>query len=478
MRRDAIFINRASSIPLHRQLETAIREAILNGVLEPGERMLSSRELRMHLGVSRTTVTEALNQLESDGLIVTRRGSGTFVASAIREPVKKRATEPAETLVPSDQALRFIAAQRMLTNGSGGAAFRAGLPALDSFPLAQFRASFEASDWMGHSLDFPERAGLLSLRTAIATRLRLTRGVACSPGQVFITSGAQAAFALIFRALLQEGDRVAVEDPCYPNVLSLLHSHKATIVPVPVDDDGLLVDALYETRAMCVYVTPSHQYPTGAVMPLSRRIDLLNWATLRDSWIIEDDYDSEFNYSGHAHPTLQGLDETHRVLYVGTFSKVLSPALRVGYVVVPEGLVPAFDAVHEITGTAPASPLQAALGRFIARGHLGRHISKMRKIYDERRCAVSRYMTAPKGSPFTIRDSASGLHFIAELPRSIPDVAVSALAASIGVALRPLSDYYIGEPRLNAVVVGFAATTPAAARVAVHALLKQVATLA
>lgn len=474
MRRDAIFINRASSIPLHRQLETAIREAIFNGVLKPGERMLSSRELRMHLGVSRTTVTEALDRLEADGLVVTRRGAGTFVSSSIREPVKERATQPAETVVPSDQALHFIAAQRMNANAAGGVAFRPGLPALDSFPLVQFRACIKASDWMGDSYDYPAGSGLPSLREAIANRLRLTRGVACSPEQILVTSGAQAAFALIFRALLQSRDPVAVEDPCYPNVLSLLRSHSAKIVPIPVDDDGLQVEALYGTQAKCVYITPSHQYPTGAVLPLSRRIDLLDWATLNDAWIIEDDYDSEFNYSGQAHPALQGLDETHRVLYVGTFSKVLSPALRIAYVVVPDGLMAAFEAVHEITGAGPSSPLQAALARFIERGHLGRHISKMRKIYDERRKATSRYLTAPRGSPFKVRDSQSGLHFIAELPAAVPDVAVSELAASAGVALRPLSGYYLGEPRLNAVMVGFAATPPAAARTAINTFMKQV----
>lgn len=474
MRHDAIFINRSSDVPLHRQLESAIREAILSGVLRPGERMLSSRELQTHLGVSRNTVTEALNQLDAEGYIVTRRGVGTFVAPNIRQFPNRRKREQPEKVVPSDQASRFIAAQEFASDAAGGIAFRPGLPALDFFPIAQFKSCFSSSDWGGELLDYPQRAGLPELRNAIANRLRQTRGVACTPEQIFITPGAQAAFSLILRVLLNDADAVVVEDPCYPNAVSLLRSHHAQIMPIAVDDAGMDVDQMRKIHAKLAYVTPSHQYPTGAVLSLNRRIDLLQWATRRGAWIVEDDYDSEFNYTGRPQPTLQGLDDNHRVIYVGTFSKVLSPALRVAYIVVPESLSAAFEAAHEITGAAPSSPIQAALARFIDRGHLGRHISKMRKIYDERRRFVKQYLEHSKLSPFTVRDSASGLHFIAELPASLPDYAVESAAAEAGVAMPALSGYYLGKPTVNGVVIGYAATPVPAARAAIDAVLKNI----
>lgn len=473
MRRDAIFINRESDVPLHRQLETALREAILSGVLRPGERMLSSRELQTHLGVSRNTVTEALNQLDAEGYIVTKRGVGTFVSPEVRQLPKRRLREQPEKLVPSQQALHFIDAQATATDMIGGAAFRPGLPALDSFPLAQFKACFEPADWAAEPIEYPQRSGLPALRNAITTRLRQTRGVACSPEQVLITAGAQAAFSLIFTVLLHDGDAVVIEDPCYPNVLSLLRSYAVRIVPAAVDDAGMNVDEILKVQAKAAYVTPSHQYPTGAVLSLKRRLDLLQWAARRNAWIIEDDFDTEFNYTGHPQPPLQGLDEERRVIYVGTFSKSLSPALRVAYIVVPESLVAVFEAAHEITGAAPSTPIQAALARFIERGHLGRHISKMRKIYDERRRFVSAALANAKGSPFTVRDSASGLHFIAELPASLPDTEVSAKAAQVGVAMPALSEYYIAKPALNGVVIGYAATPIPQARAAIDAVMKQ-----
>lgn len=436
--------------------------------------MLSSRELQRHLGVSRNTVTEALNELDAEGYIITRRGIGTFVATDVTVKRRKNA-ERMPSVVPSEQAMQFIAAQAAATDTDGGLAFRPGIPALDSFPLVQFRGCLKATDWTGVLLDYPERAGLPALRNAIATRLRQTRGVACSPEQIFITTGAQAAFSLVFRVILHDGDSAIVEDPCYPNVLALLRSCRANIVPISVDDDGIRAGDLQNVQAKLAYVTPSHQYPTGALLTLARRVELLEWARRRSAWIVEDDYDSEFNYSGRAHPTLQGLDDHQRVIYVGSFSKVLSPALRVGYIVAPETLCDAFEAAHEITGAAPSVPLQAALARFIERGHLGRHISKMRKIYDARRRFISSYISVAKDLPFKVRDSASGLHFIAELPESMPDRVIADEALKVGVVMRALSSYYVGEPLLNGVVIGYAATPVHVAQAAIDALLQQIA---
>ena len=432
--------------------------------------MLSTREMQTHLGVSRNTVREALDRLDADGYIVTRQGVGTFVTLQVPVAPKPRVRRCVDKLVPSSQAYQFLKAQAIEARSQGGIAFRPGIPALEFFPLAQFNGCFRQSDWAGELLDYPQKAGLSSLRSAIANRLRQTRGIACSPEQVIITLGAQAAFALILRVLLHDDDAVIIEDPCYPNLLSLLRSHDARIVPVPVDDDGINADMLRNVQAKAAFVTPSHQYPTGAVLSLERRVELLGWAAERGAWIIEDDYDSEFNYTGRPLPPLQGLDDNHRVIYVGTFSKVLSPALRIGYIVVPESLIAAFEAAHEIMGAAPPIPIQAALARFIDRGHLGRHVSKMRTIYDERRRFVSSRLAGPSGSPFTIRDSARGLHLIAQLPPTLSDVSVSAKAAEAGVALPALSKYYVQTSAQNGLVVGYAGASIPAAEAAIDAL--------
>lgn len=466
MRPLGILINRGAAEPLQRQLEAALRSAILRGMLPPGERIISSRELAHHLGLSRNTVLGALAGLYVEGFLESRERKGTFVAARLHGWAKS-ANSRSRKITPTPSSAPI--AERRL-DPAPGVAFRPGLPGLDLFPLASFRRAINAARMAASSLDYPDPLGEWPLRHAIASRIRQTRGVVCEPEQVIVTSGAQGAFSLICRAVLEKGETVIVEDPGYPSVRKTLASFGAKIVSARVDERGIDVRALRERSARLIYVTPSHQYPTGSILSLDRRLELLEWARIGDAMIVEDDYDSEFAYTGRPLPALQGLDREGRVLYVGTFSKVLAPSLRVGYVVVPDRIRNLFRTIQDAISVAPSALLQHALTGFMESGHLSRHITKMRKAYDERRRVISGLLASAAGASFAIRDSQAGLHFIAMLPRSIRDVDVAKRAADRGIFVPPLSGYCHQKPSLNGVIIGFAATPPKEAKAAVLAL--------
>jgi GntR family transcriptional regulator/MocR family aminotransferase len=469
-----ILVNRNSQTPLHRQLAEAMRDAILAGKLVPGERVLSSRELQTHLGLSRNTIVDALGQLHSEGYLVTVRGVGTFVSDHFSPPPAETAPAVDPALVPTPLAKAHLEAEWLAVNSRELVAFRHGIPALDLFPATQFKRCFRASDWTATELGYPDPLGHEPLREAIARRLQQTRGVSCTPDQVLIVNGAQAAFSLIVRLLLKKGDRAIVEEPGYWSVCATLQANGARILPAPVDRDGIDPSSFARKRATLAYVTPSHQYPTGAVLSLQRRFALLEWAQRHDAWIVEDDYDAEFNYSGRVVPALHGLAQGRRVLYVGTFSKVLSPALRLAYIVMPRELQRAFVALQRVDGGAPNAIVQPALARFMDDGHLARHISKMRKIYDERRQFTSAGFTAASKA-FGVRDSRAGLHFVVDLPRSIHDGDVSDKAARAGLVVWPLSRCYRGKPAGNGLIIGFAGTSIPRARDAIAFLANAIA---
>jgi len=469
-----ISIDRKSAVPLHRQLESAFRRAILSGRLSAGERILSSRELQTHLGVSRNTVLNALEQLHAEGYLVTSRGVGTFVAPNARTLPTDRTIKAGKQIALSERAGRFLAAQPLAAYLYRTVPFRPGVPALDLFPTAQFKRALDASGWTTALLDYSDPFGHAPLREAIAHRIRQTRGVVCSADQILITAGTQSAFALISRVLLNEGDTVVAEEPGYRSLRATLLANGVRIIPGRVDRDGLDVAALQKQRAKLVYVTPSHQYPTGAILSLERRLALLDWATKHDAWIVEDDYDSEFNYTGRVHPALQGLGNGQSVMYIGTFSKVLAPALRVAYLVIPRALRAAFAAAQQIESGAPNAIIQHALANFIDNGHLGRHIVKMRKIYNERRRFAHAELRNLSSLSLQIRDSRAGLHFIAELPAEHRDVHFSRQAGLAGVVVPPLSAYFYGKPWLNGLVVGYAATSIPNAKKAIAALAQYV----
>ena len=469
MRTQGIVLDRRSSVPLHRQLENALRDAILAGTLKAGERILASRELQTHLGLSRNTILTALGQLQAEGYLVTVPNAGTFVADVVRS----RTTSPdaersVDDLAPTSTAQAFIDNGSLATNWPLIAPFRPGIPALDLFPVTLLKRSFSPADWDAQTLDYPNTFGDVRLREEIAKRVHQTRGIACSIDDVAVIGGAQAAFALVAAIVLSRGDAAIVEDPGYPNARAAFASAGARVTYVPLDESGIDVASFARKRAKLAYVTPSHQYPTGAVLSLERRFALLRWAEQHDAWIVEDDYDSEFNYSGRVQPALRSLDGGHRVLYVGTFSKVLAPGLRVSYMIVPRELRRALEGALAVTGAQPSAIVQRALARFIASGHLGRHIVKMRKIYDERRRYTSAEIQRVLKIP--VIDTQAGLHFVAELPRRLTDTGVSQRAAAKGLLVPALSTYYHTAPRRNGLLIGYAAFAPAVAKRAIALL--------
>jgi GntR family transcriptional regulator/MocR family aminotransferase len=426
--------------------------------------------MQRHLGLSRNTVVDAIDQLHAEGFLTTARGVGTFVSQHLDRKTGRVPKLRHPTVATSALAKAYVDAAPLTDTLGRVAPFRPGLPALDLFPSSQFKRCFRSQDWTHGVLDEPDSFGFLPLREAIARRLEQTRGVACGAEQVLITSGVQAALSVIATVLLRAGDAVIVEDPSYPNARAVFKARQTRIVPTPVDRSGVNAALFPRDGARLVYVTPSHQYPSGAVLSLERRFGLLQWAQKHGAWILEDDYDSEFNYTGRPQPALHGLAAGRGVLYLGTFSKVLSPALRIAYLVVPRELRRAVEAAHRVDGLIQNTILQAALARFMSEGYFGRHITKMRKIYDERRRFASESLTAAGGGAFHIRDSRAGLHFIAELPAHIGDVSFSARARKRGIIAPPLSRYFLGSTPENGLLIGFASAPLPSARAAISTL--------
>lgn len=455
-----IAVDRTSDIPLHRQLADAVRAAIGAGRLAPRERIVSTRELCTHLGLSRNTIVEAFEQLHAEGYLVTTRGVGTFVADFVPASPGEAAQIATPSANVSQEANAARDVQALAENLDVTRPFRPGVPALDAFPAEVFRRCMRAGDWNDRLLDYPDPQGYEPLRHAIAQRLRQVRGIDCTAERIFITNGAQAAFTMLARVLLQRGSKAIVENPGYPNVRAVLSAHGVQSIAVPVDEAGIDTAVVCKKKAHLAYVTPSHQYPGGAVLSLERRFALLDWAQRCGAWIVEDDYDSEFNYTGRPQPALCALGGD-RVCYTGTFSKVLSPALRIAYVVVPQALREPVRAYQIVSGGSPDTMVQAALARFMSGGHFGRHITKMRKLYDERRRFAASRLERP--GLFAVRDSLAGLHFTASLPSGIDDAELSAKAAAHGLIVPALSSYYAGGPAQSGLVIGYAATAPAQA---------------
>jgi GntR family transcriptional regulator/MocR family aminotransferase len=458
---------------LQQQIYRSIRRAILDGIVGPGTRLPSSRALAGDLGVSRTTTLLAVQQLQAEGYLTARRGSGTSVAD-----------ELPDDLVPRDGArpgpgVRHPALSRRGTAVSQvreGArrldgpprAFRIGTPGVDLFPVGLWSrlVSRRLRSVTAAQLDYGDPAGLRALREAIAGHVQTARGTRCEADQVLVVAGAQQGFELVCRLLLDPGDRAWMEEPGYPGARSALRAAGARIVPVRVDAEGLDVDqgARRAGDARLVYVTPSHQYPLGVPMSLPRRLALLRWARAARAWVIEDDYDSEFRYGARPIPCLHGLDADGRVIYVGSFSKTLFPALRLGFVIVPSDLRDRLVAARAAADQHPPTIDQAVMADFLLEGHFARHVRRMRTAYRERlealQAAAERYC---RGA-LRVRPVATGLHALADLD-GVDAARVSVEAAKRGVEAAPVSAYFSGkESGINGLVLGFAAVRPDAAR--------------
>ena len=458
---------------LQQQIYASIRRAILDRIVAPGARLPSSRALAVDLGVSRTTTLLAVQQLQAEGYLTARRGSGTSVAAELPDDLLQRRGVPLPSKARHPALSRRGAAVVASPHGAerlGGPprAFRLGTPAVDLFPLGAWSrlVNRRLRSVTAAQLDYGDPAGFRPLREAIAGHVQTARGTRCSAEQVLIVAGAQQGFELVCRLLLDPGDRVWMEEPGYPGACSALRAAGARIVPVPVDAEGLDVGAgaRRAADARLVYVTPSHQYPLGVPMSLSRRLALLSWARAAHAWVIEDDYDSEFRYGARPIPCLHGLDADGRVIYVGSFSKTLFPALRLGFVIVPPDLQAGLVAARAAADQHPPTLDQAVLADFIVDGHFARHLRRMRLVYRERLEALSAAAERCCRGGFRLRPVRTGLHALADLD-GVDAVRVVREAAARGVEVASASAYCAARtPALNALVLGFGAVRPEVSR--------------
>ena len=439
------------------QIYRQLRASIVDGRLPAGERLPSTRDLALQLGVSRKTTLEAFERLMAEGYLVTRTGDGTFVAEGLApRPVPSR-TRAATTPRPAAVWKRMPPTLAMPRPGTR--------PTHDYLGGVTDKTLFRFDVWrkcVAHALRVQARGrgmyrdpgGEQELRLAVARYIGFSRGVACNWQDVIVTQGAQQAVDLVARVMVNPGDTVAVEEPGYPPVRSSLLAVGARVIPVPVDDEGLRVSQLPD-EARLVYVTPSHQFPLGMPMSLDRRIALLEWASARGALIVEDDYDGEFRFEGRPLESLKSLDRTGVVAYVGTFSKTIFPELRMGYVVPPETLAADFLKAKQISDWHGCSLTQAALARFMLDGDFGRHVRRVQKVYAQRREALLGHLTGELSPWLTSVVPAAGIHLASQLRRGLTEETVIALARKSSIGLYGISHFYAGRRPRQGLLFGY-----------------------
>ena len=471
-----IQVQKRASNSLYRQVYEGYRKAILDGSLRTGQRVPSTRVLAQELGISRMPVLDAYAQLLAEGYFESRVGSGTVVSRSLPErmgtaklAIGSRRLNRERRRV-SKRCLTLASAERFYAARSLGP-FSVSQIEFDDFPLAQWNSlvTRHARSARAESLDYGDPMGLQELRDRIAEYLRIARGVRCDARQIMIVSGSQQGLEIATRVLLDPGDQVWMEEPGYRFARGVFACAGCVVAPVRVDAEGLNVAAGAKKCgcARAVLVTPSHQYPLGVTMTASRRLQLLDWAESNGSWIIEDDYDSEYRYEGMPVTSLQGLDRNSRVVYIGTFSKVLFPSLRLGYLVVPEDLVERFLAVRFALDIGPPTFHQAVLADFIGEGHFARHIRRMRSVYAERRNALIENLHDHFGS--VVAGAEAGMHLSAVL-NGILDQELSVRGARENLWLVPLSAFYLGTEVQQGFILGFGSTSVQEMPAAVHKL--------
>lgn len=447
---------RGLSEQIYRQIRAGIRESRLR----PSDVLPSSRDLAARLRVSRNTVTAAYERLGAEGLIEARAGVGAFVCDSAA--LAAQSHRPAPAAHPRPQPLwDTIVSPHDLSAAVPDFDFRSGIPSMQHFPYATWRAmvSRQLRPTAAVSVAYAEPAGSWALRTAIARHVAVSRGVRATPEDVFVTSGFQQALDLVARVVLAPGDIVAVEDPGYPPPTMLFRSLRMRVVGVPVDEEGIVVAAIPAGTTL-VYVTPSHQFPLGMSMSLPRRRQLLDWADRTGAVIVEDDYDSEFRYAGRPLEPLQSIDESWRVLYVGSFSKTMLPTLRLGFVVAPPSLFPALRKAKLVTDWYTAKPMQDALAQFIDEGQFARHIRRMRRIYEDRHQLLVWILESRFGDVLEPIPSMAGMHVAATLRPEVEltDREIARRARRAGVDLHmPISSFAVTEPPRRGLVFGYGA---------------------
>ena len=452
--------------PLYQQLYHHLQAAILAGELQAGSKLPSSRALATELGISRNTVLNTYDQLKAEGYLESFEAKGTFVTKVLPESLLiPDAVTSAPTAATASSPQFSSRAERLLRPAALNSGLGRGLqtpfsfstPALEAFPYAIWSrlVAKHARLMSADDLKYQEAAGYRPLREAVAAQITLTRQVHCTAEQVLITAGFQGGFNLSLKLLVNEGAEVWVEDPGYLGARGALVAAGATLIPVPVDREGLVVAAgiARAPQARLAYVTPSHQSPLGVTMSVARRLTLLEWAKRADAYIVEDDYDSEYRYEGRPLAALQTLDAAGRVIYIGTFSKVLFPSLRIGYLILPPPLVQAFITLRTYVDSSPTLLEQRVLAAFIRDGHYERHLRRTRKLYAERR---SNLLEALKPLPLEVDSPAAGLHCVAWLPPEIEDSAVVQAAAAQGLELLAVSHYCLEPRERQGLLLGFA----------------------
>lgn len=467
-------LERGRGQTFHRQLYEQIQQGILDGRLKPGTRLPSTRALATELGVSRNTVSRVFEQLGDEGYLASRVGSGARVTQSLPDQIVEVLAGPPTHMNGAETPAKLSKRGRAITQSAHASwqpnphfwqptkpkAFSPAVPALDAFPHKLWEKMLLAAwrDVEASALSYGSPLGYGPLREVLADYMQRARGVRCSPEQVIITGGTQQALGLIATLLLNEGDTVWVENPSFNGIHVTLQAALSHVVPVTVDQEGLKIreGVRKAPHARLVYISPSHQYPLGVTMSLTRRLELLGWAQASEAWIIEDDYDSEFRYEGYPLAALQGLDQSGRVIYLGTFSKVLFPALRLGYMVVPRALIEPLRAARVSADRGVNLLGQMTLQKFIEGNHFARHIRRMRTLYVKRQAHLLRGLQ-PVSHLVQARKHEAGLHLVGWLPKGVSDHALSETLAEHGIDAPALSSFALKPLKRGGLLLGYTA---------------------
>ena len=467
----SINLDRADPNFLHTQLYNLLRELILDGVLQGEQRLPSTRVMAEELAISRTTVLTVYDRLNSEGLVYSKTGAGSFVSSILRQrqqTIDGLASSRSANAAPAPSLSRAFRSMYQRLPGrveiSNPQAFSTAIPATDLFPMELWSRLVSRYSRRHDLVRYVSSKGYRPLLDAIAAHLRTERGLQCRPEQIYITSGAQQAFNFLAEILVDPGDRVWFENPGSRVARYSFSARGAELIAVPIDDEGLDVKqaTALSSQFKLVSVTPSHQQPRGSIMSLSRRLELLNAADRANAWIIEDDFDGEFFYAKRPLPTLFSIARNERVIYVGTFSKSMFPSLRLGYFVVPDSLVERLD--RSVGSYLPAVPLliQAATAEFIQKGHFATHIRKAKKAYRERYRALAQAVATHLSEYLQLIPTETGFHALALFKRDFEEREIAKRAMDAGLLVRPLGNYCI-EPlaSVRGIALGYGCVTPA-----------------
>ena len=465
---DLVLEPRKAGQEMWRWLYTELRSAIIDGRLKSGARLPSTRNLAAQYGLARGTVVAAFQQLQTEGFVSSEVSAGTFVVPApgweMTSPTKQRPSRSRQVISRATIAKR---AQSLLkttfflpASHSIGKAFRGYEPAIDLFPVELWaRIAARVYRKAPRSLyGQGDAGGYPPLRRAIAEYVGHSCGVRCSAEQIIVTSGAQQALDLLARVLLDPGDEVWMEDPGYPGASQAFQSAGASVIPIPVDGEGIDVAGAIKSSpaARVVYVTPANQFPLGTVMSAERRVELLSWTARAGAWIIEDEYDAEYRYSGKPIASLHSLDRSGSVIYVGTFTKMLFNALRIGFIVVPERLVEAFRIARSFIDRHAPTLDQAILTEFINEGHFGHHVRKMRQVYSDRSQLLTEEANRRLSGLLDVEHAQSGMRTVAWIKTGVPEMVLTRRAERLGLEVAPISSYVSKYEQKPALMLGFA----------------------